>query len=71
MRQKLKNLSYPILAILIVGLMCEALGRLARFPEYFLPLPSVVAVEVKVNAWLLVVHGWVTTFGFGPFDGRF
>ena len=62
MKQKLKDLSYPFLAILIVGLIWEAFGRLTRFPEYFLPLPSVVVVEVKVNAWLLLVHGWVTTY---------
>lgn len=62
MNRKIKNLSYPLLASFLVAVLWEILGRIARIPEYFLPLPSVVIEEVVANAWLLTVHGWVTGY---------
>jgi len=62
MAQKFKELSYPFVAVLIAAVVWQAFVWLARLPDYFLPLPTAVAVEVAKNAWLLLVHGWVTTY---------
>lgn len=62
MRQKLSNLSYPFIAILIAAAVWQVFVWVTRLPDYFLPLPTTVALEVINNAWLLLVHGWVTTY---------
>jgi NitT/TauT family transport system permease protein len=62
MSQKLRNISYPISAIIIFALLWEALARLIGLPEYILPLPSQVVAEVADRINLLFVHGWITGY---------
>ena len=62
MNQKIRNLSYPISAVVIFAVLWEILTRLIGFPEYILPLPSQVVVEIANRVQLLLFHGWITGY---------
>ena len=50
----------PLLVLAALVIVWEVLGRLFQWPDYVIPLPSVIGVELYRKAPLILTGLWVT-----------
>ncbi len=51
---------FPLMAVLIVGLIWTAVVWVFKFPVYFLPAPLVIIEELSGAFWGLMPDAWIT-----------
>ncbi len=61
-RWKSRGIFYPLLAVVVGFAAWYALIHLLKIPNYVLPPPEQILVELYNQSHLMLKHGWVTTY---------
>lgn len=60
-RARISGIVYPVATFVLFVIAWEVAVRLFRIPNWLVPAPSQVAIELTLRMRLLLVNGWVTT----------